>query len=348
MKVGIDISKLHAWNKKRGIGFYTRYLVDSLKKYTETEVILIEDGGQKRAVDILHYPFFDLFRHTLPLIKRIPTVVTIHDVTPLIFPRHYPLGFKGAFNFYLQKLSLKNINAVITDSRSSKKGIVEYLGVDEKKIFPVYLAPAERFKKIENKDLFKKNKSKYKLPNRFVLYIGNVNWNKNLINMAQACEELGVNLVLVGSGFEATGKNLNHPELASYQQFLKHFSSLPNIHILGFIPDDDLAVILNLSESLLLPSFYEGFGLPILEAQACGVPVITGNTSSMPEVAGEGALLVDPENVENIKAAISGLLKQDNLRNNLIRKGFENVKKFSWEKVARETLDVYQKVLGRK
>src|SRR5688572_16382289 len=125
MKVGIEISSLHSMSKGRGIGFYTQYLVESLKKYTDTEVVLLETPGQKEKVDLIHYPFFDFFRPTLKVSKDVPVVVTIHDVIPLLFPKHYPPGIKGRINLFRQKQALKKVKSVITDSQTSTNDVVE-------------------------------------------------------------------------------------------------------------------------------------------------------------------------------------------------------------------------------
>ena len=118
----------------------------------------------------------------------------------------------------------------------------------------------------------------------------------------------------------------------------------PNVHLLGYVPDEELPILYNLTDIFAYPSLYEGFGLPILEAQACGCPVITSNVSSMPEVAGESAILVDPYNVEEIASAIHKVSSDKNLRDNLIQKGFENCKRFSWQRCEEETLKVYEEV----
>lgn len=341
MRVKIDISKLHKLSQQRGIGFYTRNLIEELKKNDHVDLKVVETTTDNRDCDVLHFPFFDLFRTTLPLSKYANTVVTIHDVIPLVFPQHYPPGIKGRLAFLKQKLSLKNVKAVITDSKASKKDIQKYLGVPENKIFPVYLAPGSQFKKITDENALSRTRSRFSLPDTFVLYTGSVNWNKNLLNIAQATVESGIDLVCVGGGF-TTKEDLSHPELKSFKSFMEKFGDNPKVHILGFVENDDLVNIINLAKAVVQCSFYEGFGLPILEAQACGTPVITSNLASMPEVAGSGAILVDPNSSEQIKEAIIKMTSDELFRSNLIKKGFENLENFSWEKTAQETLEVYR------
>lgn len=344
IKIGFDISKMHSYHASRGIGFYSRNLVEALKKYTKDEIIVIDQGVSNLDIDIIHFPFFDLYNHTLPIFKSLPTIVTIHDITPLVFPEHYPPGIKGKVNFYLQMFALKNVSAIVTDAESSKKDIMQYLKIDRKKIHTVYLAPSPAFKPVKVQNLLDKIKMKYKLPDNFALYVGDVNWNKNLINLTQASLNAKLDIVLVGNGFTQRD-NLNHLELIYFKTFLEKFKSDNRVHMLGFIPEDDLVHIYNLAQLLLLPSNYEGFGLPILEAQACGTPVITSNISSMPEVAGDGVLFVDPYHVTEIEKAIRSILDDASLRLNLIKLGFENVRRFSWRKTAQETVKVYYHVL---
>lgn len=344
IKIGIDIRKMHSYHKSRGIGLYTKQLIEALKKYTNEEIFIIEENDSQIKLDVIHFPFFDLFFHTLPIFKKFPTVVTIHDVIPLVFPNHYPPGIRGNINNFLQKIALKSSSAIITDSESSKKDMINHLGVQRDKVHKVYLAPSDNFRQIKDKIILANLKRKYELPDKFILYVGDVNWNKNLINMADACVMAKADLVLVGRGFNQK-EDLLHHELESYHQFINRYSSNNLIHIKGYICDEDLVFIYNLASILLLPSFYEGFGLPILEAQACGTPVITCNVSSMPEVAGNGALFVDPYQVSEIEKAIRSIWDDASLRLNLIKKGFENVSQFSWKKTAQETVKVYYNVL---
>lgn len=347
MKVGIDVSSMNNLNKGRGIGFYTEHLIESLKKYTDVEVEVIERGEGERGkgkVDIIHYPFFDFFRPTLKVDSKIPTVVTIHDVIPLIFPAHYPPGIKGRINLYRQKQALKKVKAIITDSDSSTEDVKTVFGNKNGNVFTVYLAQGEQFRKLSKADIAKKIK-KYNLPDKYILYTGGVNWNKNLLNQAEAAINSGVDVVFVGGGFEKR-ENLGHPEMKSFKTFLSYYSNNPKVHILGFVSNEDLVALTNGAQLLLFVSYYEGFGLPILEAQACGTPVVTGNISSMVEVAGEGALLMDPHSPLDIGSGIEMALNED-YREKLVQKGFENVKRFSWEKTAQETVQVYKYALSQ-
>ncbi len=346
IKVGFNISPLKSGHKFRGVGAYTSRLLIELKKIPELEIKEFENLLEVNNVDLIHYPYFDLFSKTLPLRKKYSTIVTIHDVIPIVFPKHYPPGIRGKINFQYQRYALKSASAIITDSKSSKQDIEKYLSFPESKIFVTNLAASEDFKKINDQKILKKIKSKYNLPDQFVLYIGNVNWNKNLLNLAEGTIKSGYDLVLVGKSFE-NRNNLNHPELKSFAGFLDKYTDNPKIHILGFIEQDDLVPLMNLAKIFLFPSYYEGFGLPILEAQACEVPVITSNISSMSEVGGESVYYVDPNNVNEISDGIKKIMSDAKLYKSLVNKGLENIKKFNWKKTAHETVEIYEKILGK-
>lgn len=364
MKIAFNNLPIQTGHKTRGIGFYAKNLLEHLKENPEVEIQEFSDISEVKDADVVHYPFFDLFQRSLPVIKKFPTVVTVHDVTPLVFPAKYPPGVRGEIKGRLQRRVLKSVSAVITDSKYSKKDIIKYLQLDPNKVFSIHLAPNETFRRIDNKSLLRQISKKYNLPEKFVLYVGDVNYNKNIINTIKASEEIQLPLVICGkqaveienllSGnyalkgprdFIRSLIGITHPELAHFQEVLRLIRSSHNIQRFGFVSTEDLVRIYNLAGCLLFVSYYEGFGLPILEAQSCGIPVITSNTSSMPEVAGEGALLVDPYNVDGIRLAMQKVLYDGDIRRRLIEKGLENVKRFSWQRTTQQTVDVYKKVV---
>lgn len=343
MKIAFDVSPLSSGHKDRGIGIYTTNLLEELKKIGGLEIQEFTHLDEVGAADLVHYPYFDLFRATLPLKKKFKTIVTVHDVIPLLFPEHYPPGIKGNLLNLYQRLSLKSCSGVITDSNCSRIDISRILGVDKNKIFTIYLATSNEFKKVNDKQFLKELREKYNLPEKYILYYGGVNWNKNLFGVAETARSLDYDLVLVGKGFEKRD-NLDHPELRSFNDFLEKFAKDTKIHILGFIPLKDLVVTINLAQVVLSPSFYEGFGLTVLESQACGTPVVTSKTSSLPEISKDSAMLVDPYNITEIKETTEQVLKDKALRESLIKKGFLNVKRFSWKKVAQETFKLYEQI----
>lgn len=201
MKLGFNITPLKNNNKYRGVGYYTDNLLKNLKSIPDIEIQEFDNLSEIKKADIIHYPFFDLFNHSLPLLKKFPTIVTIHDTIPLVFPENFPVGFKGYLMNKIQLLSLINVSGIITDSESSKKDIHKYLHVNLEKIYSISLAVTDDFKIIKDRKKLINLKSKYKLPDKYALYIGNVNWNKNLINLTQACINVGINVVFIGKDF---------------------------------------------------------------------------------------------------------------------------------------------------
>lgn len=344
MKLAINTLPLSNTHSTRGVGIYTKNLLEELRKVSNLTIQEFNDPRDVKEADIVHYPYFDLFQNTLPFIKKFKTVVTIHDVTPLVFPEHYPLGVKGTFGKFMQQLSLSNISGVITDSLSSKEDIIKILKVDGSEVFPVYLAASSDYKKINTG--LEEIKYKYNLTDTFNLYVGNVNWNKNILGIVESSIAAGIDLYLVGKSFQSKD-NIDHPELRSYKEFLTRYERHPLIHVLGYVEQPDLVKLMNLASVFLYPSFYEGFGMPVLEAQACGVPVITSNVSSLPEVARQGAILIDPHKTEELTAAIKKVLADKVGRAKLVKEGFENTKRFSWKKTAQETFQVYEQILSR-
>lgn len=350
MKVALDISPLKSVHKFRGIGRYTQNLVEALKKspIADFQVELIEKGPPPQDADLIHYPYFDFFWSTLPLRKPKKTVVTIHDVTPLVFPQHFPPGIKGRARFFFQKVSLKGAVGVICDSKNSQRDIIQYLSFPEEKTHVVYLAAGKEFKSQDEK----KNQAvvkKYHLPAQFVLYVGDVNWHKNISGLIKAfaripqrpkTKEQSLGLVLIGKAFE----NKSLKETKSLLQLIKELKLNGRVKILGFVPTKDLVIIYNLATVYCQPSFYEGFGLPVLEAMACGTPVVSSKKASLAEICGQAAVMVDPYNLEDLANGLTMAIENKDLRQNLIQRGFKQAQKFSWEKTAQETIKVYRRI----
>lgn len=346
IKVAVDTSALFGPSKFRGIGKYTSKLIEALRLESQVEVIETKDSKVPEDVDVVHYPYFDFFFLTLPLRKRHKAIVTIHDCTPLVFPKYYPPGIKGKVKFFLQKFSLKKVSAVLADSESSKNDIIRYLGVPSEKIQVVYLAPDPIYQRITKNAFLNLMAEKYCLPEEFVLYVGDVNYNKNLSGLVKAVKlikNLKVDLVLVGKSFE----NNELSEVKNLKKLIDSLGLKERVKILGFVPDKDLMGIYNLAKVFCMVSLYEGFGLQILEAMASGCPVVTGNVSSLPEIAGGAAVLVDPYKIEEITVGIEKLIRDEKFRSKIVDAGLKRAGEFSWQKTAKETIKVYEKILAR-
>lgn len=331
-----DDSPLSSGHAVRGVGSYTRSLLDEFRK--NNDINLVDSSGR---ADVVHIPYFDLFFNTFRVSDR-PTVVTIYDVIPLIYPKHYPSGIKGKVNFFMQKRKLKFIDRIITISETSKKDIVRFLDVPSEKIYVTYLASSPEFNKMADGKWKVEIKKKYGLPDKFVLYVGDVNYNKNLNNLASTCKKVGIHLVVVGKQLTSTDFDANHTENKSLVEFLKSYGEDSLIIRLGFVPTNDLVKIYNLASLYCQPSLYEGFGLNILDAMTCGVAVAASKIQVFTELYQDCVSYFDPYDVNNMTDNISKLLNNKNVSNLFAEKGINWSRQFSWRKTSKETIDVYK------
>ena len=351
MKIAIDMSPLKSGHflqhRVRGTGFYLENLKKSLQEYypaNEYSFFHRSDVLNKN-IDLIHYPYFEPFFLTLPVFPKNKRIVTVHDLTPLVFTEHFKVGLKGRVKWQIQKQALKNTDAIITDSISSKKDIIKFTGIKDSKINVVYLAAGEQFKKIQNSEFRIQNlRKKYNLPEKFVLYVGDVTWNKNLPRLIDAVEKINVPLVMVGKALTDKTVDLNNPWNKNLGIVRNKIKANKKITSLGFVSDEELVLLYNAATLFVMPSLYEGFGLPILEAMSCGCPVVTSKEGSIPEIAGEAAMNVNAYGVESIAKGIREVFNDKNLQIVLSEKGVQQSKKFSWKKTAEETMSVYKKL----
>lgn len=352
MKVAIDISPVskelpQSGHKVRGAGMYIEGLMNALKKDKDDNSYTFFDRTEKvyKDAELIHYPYFEPFFRSLSILHRKKTVVTVHDLIPLIFPEHFPAGIRGKFSWQMQKFALKKANAIITDSYCSKKDIEKIAKIDQRKIYVVYLAAAEVFKKISDRNALERVREKYSLPKEFVLYVGDATWNKNLPNLIRATKKLDINLVMVGKALSEANYDRLNLWNADRVEIERLVEGDDKIQRLGFLPQDDLVAVYNLAKLFVMPSHYEGFGLPILEAMQSGCPVVCTDKGSLKEVAGNASLFIEPGE-ESIKDGIKEVWDNERLRSKLSKKGLENAKKFSWEKTAKDTINIYKKVIN--
>ena len=352
MNIAIDISPLttghYLQHRVRGTGFYLKNLRLSLAKYYPNHAYLYFQRGKSLPsdIDIVHYPYFEPFFLTLPLRKKFRSVVTVHDLTPLVFPKHFPPGIKGRIKWQIQKRSLKRMDAIIADSESSKKDIVKYAGIPDAKVHVVYLAAGEEFEEIDKRKAKTAIHDKYGLPDSFVLYVGDATWNKNLPRLIKAIKKIDIPLVMTGKTLVDTDIDIHNPwnkDLVEVQRLVKDDTRIMR---LGFVPTDDLVSLYNAATVFAMPSLYEGFGLPILEAMRCGCPVITSREGSLPEIGHEGVYYVDPYNVEDIARGVKEVYSNQKLRTALSKKGRLASEKFTWKKTVEAVTDVYDAVFS--
>lgn len=348
MHIAIDISPLQTGHKVRGVGFYLKHLKDALVTYfPEHEYSFFTRPEEISAKsDLIHYPYFDPFFRTLPLFQKKKTVVTVHDLTPLVFREHFPAGIKGNLIWQIQRLALKKTAAIITDSECSGRDVARFVGISKKKVHSVYLAAGEEFKKMTNDQLQMINvRKKYNLPEKFVLYVGDVTWNKNLPRLVDAMNKINVPLVMVGKAIAEKVFDRTNPWNADRLRLEQLTKNNKNIMKLGFVPDEDLVALYNSATVFAFPSLYEGFGLPVLEAMACGTPVVTTAGGSLQEVAGDAAYLVDGLDMDDIAHGIQEVFAKKELQKKILEKGLKQARKFNWKKTAEETIGVYREVI---
>ncbi len=284
----------------------------------------------KDPLDVLFVP-----AHTLPLIRRpgLKTVMTVHDLGVEYLPKLHQLK---------QQLYLKNITRyqfisatrLIAVSKATKEDLVKRAGIDSKKISVIYEGyDKSLFRTLARNDILVNSLRRYGLQvGKYYLFVGTVQPRKNLERLIVAFSKFisRPDLVIVGSKGWLSDEVYKLPKKLGIQD---------KVRFLGYVPDRDMSAIYSGAEALIFPSLFEGFGLPILEAQVCGCPVITSNVSSMPEVGGKGAIYVNPNSTQDI---IRGMRDLKAVREKIIKAGYENIKRFSWEKCVKETLNILE------
>jgi glycosyltransferase involved in cell wall biosynthesis len=289
------------------------------------------------AADIFHAPDF-----TLPPLSHARGIVTIHDLSFLKVPECADPGLRD----YLTRrvpVSVTNAARVLADSENTRRDLIELLGVPQEKISVVYAGVESRFHPERDPNRLAEVRNRYQLPELFVLFVGTIEPRKNLRRLisayAQMRRQTGLphQLLLSGSKgwlYESIYGEVEHEGLVEYVRFP------------GFVADEDLPALYSLADLFVFPSLYEGFGLPPLEAMACGTPVLASNNSSLPEVLGTAARLVDAGDVAGLADAMAILLSDSSLRAHLAEAGTAQAARFTWEDAARQLLRAYRTVIG--
>lgn len=370
MKIGIDARIMYPKGEGSGIGRYIIEMVEAmialpesrthefiLYPYIHTQKLELpanwmysEKKNASRGITrSLIYPFIarrdslDVFYSADYLGPILPmpckTVITIHDIIPVVYPdvtsfKHRLVGR------YLLPHSIKNASVIISVSHATKNDILKYIDVPEDKIKVIYEGKNSSFyPRDQDREIIHKVCITYGIGERpYILFLGTLEPKKNLINIVKAFSQIkdaaGKNYVLV------LGGNIGWD--SSVLEFLIRDCHLEDeVIFTGFVEEEDLPYLLSGARAFCFPSLYEGFGLPVLEAMACGCPVITSNVSSLPEVTGNAALLVDPYDVQQIADAMTKVLTDDKLCEDLKQRGLKQAKKFSWETAARQLLDIF-------
>jgi len=365
MNIGIDASRA---NKpiKTGTEWYSYYLIQWFKKLDkDNHYFLYTNAALKKGLEIcpqnftqkvLNWPpgrLWTQFRlswemlkkrkkldrlfvsaHVIPLIHPKNTVVTIHDIGFERFPEIYP-WYDIVYHKWAIRFAKHAASKIITISEFSKSELIDVFKIKPEKIKVIYNGYDKEKYKLYEKQEIDEIKSKYNLKDPYLIFIGRLEEKKKTPFLIECFAEFKkqfpqYKLVLIGRqghGFEKVKDNIE-------KYSLKNEVIFP-----GWIQTNDLTRILAGAQAMVFPSLYEGFGIPVIEAMACGVPVACSKTTSLPEVCGQAAVLFDPKNKEQIIESMKKIVSDQDLRQNLIEKGLENVKRFSWEKCAHQTLD---------
>jgi glycosyltransferase involved in cell wall biosynthesis len=368
LRIGIAI---RTWNDKGGIGVYTRNIVPNLLKVDQkneyvlfcsnnvslpAEISSYENAykvevpaGNKLIWDEITLPLYahkekvDIIFHTkfaIPLVTAAKTIMVLHGTERFFYNDFHPksdrLFFRTVYPYYLKKAS-----AIIAVSERARQDIVELMDIKAEKVRTVYLAVDPIFRVIKDQKYLKRIRESYHLPDRFILFAGHVYPGKNVGRLFKAFDRIrqqhAVKLVFAGDFRWKFKHDMDQIRKLKLNEF---------IQVTGHVPAEDLAGFYNLAELTVFPSYYESFGLTNVEANACGCPLITSKTGGSPEAAGEAAVYVDPLDVDSISDAMDRVLGDPGLRKDLIEKGLRNIKRFSWEKSAQQTLDTFAWLLN--
>ncbi len=367
MRIAFDATTLHP--PQTGVGYYTENLLNGLLEAApEHEWVLLShrplesrwatlsqpvpvDGYlsvrnlwlQWKAPRLLARLGPDLAHFTNSLIPwrtATPCVVTVHDMTLALFAHWHP--WRRRLTLPLVIDSMKKAHRVITVSQTSRRDIVREARISADKVVVIPAAPGPEFRRIEHARELERVQRRYQLPERFVLFVGTIEPRKNLARLVDVFlslpAELQNDFPLLIAGAPGWGE-------ARLRRALARGTWSPEVRWLGYVPREDLPLLLNRAELFVFPSLYEGFGLPVVEAMACGAPVITSDTSSLKELFSEAALLVDPHDSQELRRALTKALESGDLRQELRAKSQIRAADFSWAEAARRTLEVYAQVI---
>ena len=373
MNIGID-GRAAKWYRGTGIGTYTYQLISNINNIdniNEYLLFLPQNTGlelnnnfsikpieestnsnfwdEVNAPNILNNTDIDLYhvpQNGVGLTENINCLktITLHDIIPLRMPETVSDRYLNIFNNQLPKI-IENCDGIITVSEFSKDDIAREFNFPKDKIFVTYLGAEDIYKPLDKKSCKNFLKNKYNIDKNFLLYVGGYSPRKNIIGILEAFSlldpKLRENLSVVITGKKGI----------SYTIYMKRAEDLGiknSVIFTDFIPLDHLPLFYNACEFLVYPSFYEGFGLPPLEAMACGTPVISSNVTSIPEICSCSALLVDPYNVDELSLSMSELLSDNKLRDSMIKCGLSNCLKYSWSNTAKDTIAAYKNIIKNK
>jgi glycosyltransferase involved in cell wall biosynthesis len=364
MRVGIDARLVYY--SQAGIGQYIIHLVNGLAKIDkENEYVLLQSRKDETTIleqenfrrvslwtpshhrleryalnvelmrlglDVLHSPDF-----IPPHRPSCQSVITVHDLAFLLYP-HFLTKESARYYGHIDH-AVQWTDHIISVSESTKRDTVQHLGVAEEKITVVYEAASPIFRPVGREEARDQVRNRHGVDGPYILFVSTIEPRKNVPTLLRAlwqlmeCYKEDVRLVLAG------GKGWLFEDAFAVVDELKLDG---RVHFVGRVSSEDLLYLYNAAEMLAHPAFYEGFGLPPLEAMACGLPVIVSDVASLPEVVGDAGLLIDPHNVDELTVGMWRVLNDGELRREMKEKGLRQAGRFSWERAARETLEIYR------
>jgi len=368
LRIAIDVRKLHDY----GIGTYIRNLVTHLNRldstteyillckpddqtfasglgenfrlvsqpagpYSISEQIRIPIQLKREAIDLFHAPHY-----TLPALTPCRSIVTIHDCIHLRFPQYLPNRLAHGYARAALWTATHRSDRVLTVSEASKQDILTFFDIPADKITVIPNAIDDCFFVPPPDKNIERIRERYQLQAPFLLYVGNVHPHKNLERLLDAfykVRSLGhddLTLLIIGDDIT---------RYAKLRRAVHRYQLHRYVRFLGFVPNETLRVLYHLARAFVFPSLYEGFGLPPLEAMASGTAVVTSNVSSLPEVTGDAAILVDPHSQDAIAGGICRVLEDNVFREELVTKGQARAKQFSWDRSIQHTLEIYRETL---
>jgi len=368
MRIGFDAKRL--FHNNSGLGNYSRDLVRILSNFfPENDYYLFAKNKSNKGNELLNMKNIsfnridkgifsrqikmgfnaqsedcDIFHGLsgeLPIKweknKKIKKVVSIHDLIFLKYPQFYSF-FDRKIHCWKVQNAIKEADLVIAISEQTKKDIIEYFHASEEKIHVVYQTCSDNFKKIYSKQHLFATSEKFKLPERFILNVGTIEERKNLFSIVKAIKGLKIPLVVVG-------KETNYSKLI--KRFISENNMQRQVYFLQKVENIELSHIYQLADIFVYPSLYEGFGIPIIEAMFSKIPVITSNSSCLPEAGGTNSMYVNPTNIYDIRSKIVHLWENSEERARRAEKSLEFVKKFNEDKIAEELIKLYKEVLSK-
>lgn len=342
LRVGADHDFVLMYRNPELIGTYGEYpnvqeVASTVPGSVTWDQIAVPWLERKNPVDVIFNPKF-----TVPFLSRAKKVFVLHGSEWFVIPEAYR-WYDRMYNKAAMPAYCKHADALITPTRKGKEDAIKFTGVEPSKVHPVHHGyDQERFRVINDERRLNEVETKYDLPSKFIFWLGQIYPPKNISRLFKAfgslADQIEHDLVVAGAQRWGASQDI---------ELLDQMGVSERVHLLGWVPDEDLPALYNLAEVFAFPSLYEGFGLPLLEAMACGCPVVTSKTGAPSEVVADAGLLVDPYDVDDIAEGIMEFVSDEERQREMRTRGLNRVESFDWEKCARETLEVIERAGAR-